>query len=751
MANPGGWAGYGPQLWGLTACDGPLDGVVEIGGRQREFHTYWARGASFTEVQDDGTLAPTAAGGSIALRTGDRPADPDAHARDLRRAAVRPLRLLRRVQPDARAHGRHPARAGGSRHSAGSTPTIWGSTRGRSWPWSRTTAAGSCGGRCGTTRTWCAGCERRGSRVAGSMRTAMPSNGTPVARRANRRAPRGALLRSVAFKRALRVMVAGALVVASGTGCGSQEETLRFWAMGREGEVVTALVRDFERENPGVHVQVQQIPWSRGAREAPHRLRGPLDPRHGPARQHLARGVRSAAGAGAARPLGRALGSGGLEPLLRRHLGHQPHRRAPSTGCPGTWTRACSSTAGTSSRARATTRCPRLGRVARAMEATQRAAGDGHYAILLPLNEWPPVVILGLQAGSPLLADNATHGAFREPAFRRAFDFYTGLFRAGLAPPVTGQRGRQPLPGVRARLLLDVHHRPLESGRVPAPAAARDAGGLGHRTLARPGRRGDRACRSRAAPAWCCSAPRAKRKRRGGSPSSSRAPSSNCASITSPAICRRASRPGRTPLWQSDPNLRVFGTQLERVTATPKIPEWELITTRIQERAELAVRGAAPPDSALALLDRDVERILEKRRWLLEQHGAARLSPRRCGDEERPRAATGAYRLGLRRARAGAHRGLLLRAGGGRVAALPHRLRPLCHRLAGQRPLRRPDATTPDAREPCLLEGAAQHPVLRGRGRAALGVRVAGGGAAAQREAGAVAQGSSARSTSRRS
>src|SRR6185295_9786772 len=37
--------------------------------------------------------------------------------------------------------------------------------------------------------------------------------------------------------------------------------TLRFWAMGREGEVVVDLVRDFERENPGVHVEVQQIPW----------------------------------------------------------------------------------------------------------------------------------------------------------------------------------------------------------------------------------------------------------------------------------------------------------------------------------------------------------------------------------------------------------------------------------------------------------------------------------------------------------
>jgi hypothetical protein len=67
IENPGGWAGYGPTLWGLTACDGPLDGTIEVGGRRREFHTYWARGASFTEVQDDGTVSPSAAAGSFAF------------------------------------------------------------------------------------------------------------------------------------------------------------------------------------------------------------------------------------------------------------------------------------------------------------------------------------------------------------------------------------------------------------------------------------------------------------------------------------------------------------------------------------------------------------------------------------------------------------------------------------------------------------------------------------------------------------
>lgn len=44
-----------------------MERALEIDGRKREFHTYWARGASFTDVHDDGTVSPSAAGGSIAF------------------------------------------------------------------------------------------------------------------------------------------------------------------------------------------------------------------------------------------------------------------------------------------------------------------------------------------------------------------------------------------------------------------------------------------------------------------------------------------------------------------------------------------------------------------------------------------------------------------------------------------------------------------------------------------------------------
>lgn len=66
-ANPGGWAGYGPNVWGLSACDGPLDATLEVGGRSRKFQSYAARGASLVYILDDGTIAPTAAAGAVAF------------------------------------------------------------------------------------------------------------------------------------------------------------------------------------------------------------------------------------------------------------------------------------------------------------------------------------------------------------------------------------------------------------------------------------------------------------------------------------------------------------------------------------------------------------------------------------------------------------------------------------------------------------------------------------------------------------
>ncbi|MBD2751714.1 glucoamylase family protein [Spirosoma validum] len=61
--NPAKWQDYSSTIWGLTACDGPKDTTVG----SRNFFSYRARGAASTQIVDDGTIAPTAAGGSMAF------------------------------------------------------------------------------------------------------------------------------------------------------------------------------------------------------------------------------------------------------------------------------------------------------------------------------------------------------------------------------------------------------------------------------------------------------------------------------------------------------------------------------------------------------------------------------------------------------------------------------------------------------------------------------------------------------------
>ena len=71
VKNPGHFKGYSEKIWGLTACDGPADWLAKNDPKRRcledwrNFRGYSARGVASDYLEDDGTLAPTAAGGSV--------------------------------------------------------------------------------------------------------------------------------------------------------------------------------------------------------------------------------------------------------------------------------------------------------------------------------------------------------------------------------------------------------------------------------------------------------------------------------------------------------------------------------------------------------------------------------------------------------------------------------------------------------------------------------------------------------------
>ena len=196
------------------------------------------------------------------------------------------------------------------------------------------------------------------------------------------------------------------------------------------------LVRDFEREHPGVHVRVQQIPWS----AAHEKL---LTAHVGGALPDMAAmgntWVPEMVTLGALAP---------LDSLVRQSsdmdsTGHFPGIWATNVVDGGLYgipwyvdTRVLFYRRDILARA-GYARMPETWPEWReAMRAITRVMGPRHYAIYLPLNEWPPQVILGLQQGSPLVTPEG-YGAFADSSFTRAFEFLVSLYRDGLAPPVS--------------------------------------------------------------------------------------------------------------------------------------------------------------------------------------------------------------------------------------------------------------------------------------------------------------------------
>ena len=80
--------------------------------------------------------------------------------------------------------------------------------------------------------------------------------------------------------------------------------------------------------------------------------------------------------------------------------------------------------------------------------------------------------------------------------------------------------------------------------------------------------------------------------------------------------------PARREAWDDaalagDAKARAFRVQLSRVEPMPRVPEWDQIAQKVAEDLEPAIRGRRSVAEALAVLDANVDRMLEKRRWIL--------------------------------------------------------------------------------------------------------------------------------------
>ena len=387
--------------------------------------------------------------------------------------------------------------------------------------------------------------------------------------------------------------------------------------MGREGEVVGELVHDFERENPTIHVHVQQIPWS----AAHEKL---LTAHVGGSTPDVAQlGNSWIAEFGALQALAP------LGPWLRKS------KLSRDDYFGGIWdTNVVDSTAfGVPWYVDTRVLFYRKDLLARAgyaemptdweswkqcLRAIVARGGPKHYGIFLPTNEWMQPVVLGLQNGSPLLADDGTRGAFERPEFREAFDFYLSLFREGLAPTLGLQdianmyqefeRGTFAMVVTGPWNLGEFAHRLPDSlagawatAPLPGPSGPGVSFAGGSSLVMFKGTKRPEA-------AWklieFLSRPEQQVQ---------------FWRLTGDLPARRAA--WADTALTADARTRAFGEQLARTAPCPMVPEWEEIATRVLEQSDRAIRGAVTPDSALAQLDRIVDKLLEKRRWLASRKG----------------------------------------------------------------------------------------------------------------------------------
>ncbi|WP_137753024.1 extracellular solute-binding protein [Sphingopyxis sp. L1A2A] len=251
-----------------------------------------------------------------------------------------------------------------------------------------------------------------------------------------------------------------------------------------------------------------------------------------------------------------------------------------------------------------------------ALHKVKALAGDGNYAVLLPVNEFEQLLTIALSAGARLLRDEGGRGAFSDPEFKAALAFYKSLFDERLAPVASATQisniwnefargffsiflsGPWTIGDMKTRLPAAMQAQ-WGTAPNPGPAGIGSAAPGGSSLVVFTGTEDPDA-------AWDVVtrllAPSAQFKFH---------------QLTGDLPARRA-------VWRgaglsSDPVVAPFATQLERATALPKVPEWERIVTEMQVVAERMVRGQYSVDEAAAEIDRRADRLLEKRRWMLDK------------------------------------------------------------------------------------------------------------------------------------
>ncbi len=393
--------------------------------------------------------------------------------------------------------------------------------------------------------------------------------------------------------------------------------TIKFWALGNEGENVQRLLPEFKRENPSINVIVQQIPWTA-------------------AHEKLL-----TAFAGNSLPDVCQLGNtwipelsslGAIEALNGRIA--RSSTIADSNYFPGIWDTNKIDTTVFGIPWYSDTRLLfyRKDILAKAgfpdgpkswsdmLTASDRIvhSGEKRYAIFLPTNEWQPLALFGLEAGASLLKNHNTQADFTSKEFGKAFAFLRTFYQKGYAP-LSWMEIQNIFQGIGEGYISMYITGPWNIGEFKRrlPSDIQDK----WMTAPMPGLDSTH-------------------------PGSSFAGGSSLVVVKSSrekdAAWKLIEYLSRTSVqldfyhftgdlptvrrawddtsFSNNPYMLAFFHQLQYLKTTPKVPEWEQIASKIMIAAEYGATKNMTDSEILTLLNKDVDRVLEKRQWLYE-HG----------------------------------------------------------------------------------------------------------------------------------
>ena len=245
--------------------------------------------------------------------------------------------------------------------------------------------------------------------------------------------------------------------------------------------------------------------------------------------------------------------------------------------------------------------------------------GEDKYAIYLPINEWAPFIIFGLQNNAELLKDNNSRGNFNSKEFKEAFEFLVKFHKEKLAPLGISQvtnvyqafadeyfsiyiSGPWNINEFKKRMTGDLADKwstaPMPSKTGEDYPGVSLAGGSSLVVFEKSEHKEE---------VW-----------------------KFIEFLSEPSIQIEFYKliynlPAIKEAWEDSSianniYMKAFYEQFNHVVPTPKVTEWEQIAfAKVQQYAEIAVRGAMSIDNTLKNLDKDVDMILEKRRWLLSR------------------------------------------------------------------------------------------------------------------------------------